>query len=85
LSNVVAWIMARRVYTARDGDPGRLALISIVRLRDRPPGRTTSFLRTERRPLADIERWLGPFRQFWDHKLDALATEVARGKKQSKS
>ena len=35
-------------------------------------------------PLADIEKWLEPFRRVWDHKLDALATEVARGKKAQK-
>lgn len=33
------------------------------------------------RPLAEVEQWLDPFRRFWEHKLDALATEVARGKK----
>ena len=34
------------------------------------------------RPLEQVEQWLDPFRRFWDHKLEALATEVARGKKQ---
>jgi DNA-binding transcriptional ArsR family regulator len=33
------------------------------------------------RPLEQVEQWLDPFRRFWDHKLDALATEIARGKK----
>jgi DNA-binding transcriptional ArsR family regulator len=32
-------------------------------------------------PLRDIDDWLERFRVFWPHKLDALATEVARGKK----
>ena len=32
-------------------------------------------------PLVQVEEWLDPFRRFWDHKLEALATEVARGKK----
>lgn len=31
--------------------------------------------------LEEIEAWLAPFRRYWDHKLDALATEVARGKR----
>ncbi len=35
-------------------------------------------------PIAEIEQWLAPFRRFWDHKLEALATEVARGKKAKK-
>ena len=33
------------------------------------------------RPLEQVEQWLDPFRRFWDHKLDALATEIARGKR----
>jgi DNA-binding transcriptional ArsR family regulator len=33
------------------------------------------------KPLKQIDTWLDPFRVFWAHKLDALATEVARGKK----
>ena len=32
-------------------------------------------------PLVEVDAWLGPFRQFWNAKLDALATEVARGKR----
>ena len=31
-------------------------------------------------PLLEVQEWLEPFSRFWDHKLDALATEVARGK-----
>ncbi|HHY48670.1 MAG TPA: winged helix-turn-helix transcriptional regulator [Alphaproteobacteria bacterium] len=33
-------------------------------------------------PLRQVDDWLDPFRVFWVHKLDALATEVARGRKQ---
>lgn len=33
------------------------------------------------RPLEQVEEWFDPFRRFWSHKLDALATEVARGRK----
>jgi DNA-binding transcriptional ArsR family regulator len=32
-------------------------------------------------PLREIDAWLDPFRRFWAHKLDALATEIARGKR----
>jgi DNA-binding transcriptional ArsR family regulator len=31
--------------------------------------------------LRDIDAWLERFRGFWAHRLDALATEVARGKR----
>lgn len=33
------------------------------------------------RPLANVDNWLGRFRGFWEPKMDALATEVARGKR----
>lgn len=33
-------------------------------------------------PLQQVDDWLQPFRTFWDQPLDALATEVARGKRE---
>ena len=35
-------------------------------------------------PLGEVDAWLERFRQLWLPRLDALATEVARGKKQRK-
>lgn len=32
-------------------------------------------------PLAEVDAWLDRFRAFWTPRLDALATEIARGKK----
>ena len=32
-------------------------------------------------PLRDVDDWLDRFRVFWTHKLEALATEIARGKR----
>jgi DNA-binding transcriptional ArsR family regulator len=32
-------------------------------------------------PLREVDDWLGQFRTFWEARLDALATEVARGKR----
>jgi len=32
-------------------------------------------------PLQEVDAWLAHFRHFWTHRLDALATEVARGKR----
>ena len=31
-------------------------------------------------PLHEVDEWLDPFRRFWEQRLDALATEVARGR-----
>ncbi len=36
------------------------------------------------RPFAEIDAWLDRFRRFWAPPLDALATEIARGKKARK-
>ena len=35
--------------------------------------------------MQEVDVWLGRFRGFWNRKLSALATEVARGKRQRKS
>ncbi len=32
-------------------------------------------------PLQEVDAWLDHFRAFWDQRLDALGTEVARGKR----
>jgi DNA-binding transcriptional ArsR family regulator len=32
-------------------------------------------------PLRDVDAWLDRFRRFWTPHLDALATEIARGKR----
>jgi DNA-binding transcriptional ArsR family regulator len=33
-------------------------------------------------PLQEVDLWLARFRGFWEHRLDALATELARGQRQ---
>jgi len=35
-------------------------------------------------PLIEIDAWLDSFRGFWEHRLESLATEVARGKRERK-
>jgi DNA-binding transcriptional ArsR family regulator len=32
-------------------------------------------------PMKEVDAWVSRFRGFWQHKLDALATEIARGKR----
>jgi DNA-binding transcriptional ArsR family regulator len=36
-------------------------------------------------PLAEIDKWLGRYRSLWEQRLDALHTEVARGKRERRS
>jgi DNA-binding transcriptional ArsR family regulator len=35
----------------------------------------------ESKPLQEVDGWLERFRHFWVHRLEALATEIARGKR----
>ena len=36
-------------------------------------------------PLAEVDEWLNRYRALWEHRLDALHTEVARGKPERRS
>lgn len=33
-------------------------------------------------PLREVDEWLERYRRFWDRRLDALGTEIARGKRE---
>ena len=35
----------------------------------------------ETRPLREIDDWLEPYRELWAQRLDALDTEIARGRR----
>jgi DNA-binding transcriptional ArsR family regulator len=36
-------------------------------------------------PLAEVDGWLDRYRHLWEQRLDALHTEVARGKRERRS
>ncbi len=36
-------------------------------------------------PLQEVDMWLERFRRFWNQHLDALATELARGKRERRT
>jgi len=36
-------------------------------------------------PLAEIDEWLGRYRALWEQRLDALHTEISRGKRERRS
>lgn len=46
----------------------------------RPAG-TRRIYKLDPAPLREVDDWLDHFRGFWSHKLEALATEVARGRR----
>ena len=44
-----------------------------------------AYYRAERRgfaPGCELDDWLDPFRRFWEQRLDSLATELARTKRE---
>jgi len=36
-------------------------------------------------PLAEVDDWLGRYRALWEQRIDALHTEIARGKRERRS
>jgi DNA-binding transcriptional ArsR family regulator len=46
----------------------------------RPDG-TRRIYAIDTKPLQEVDTWLNHFRHFWVQRLEALATEVARGKR----
>ena len=46
----------------------------------RPEG-TRRLYAVQAEPLREVDAWLDPFRRFWEQRLDALATELARGRR----
>lgn len=46
---------------------------------------TRRFYAVESAPLREVDRWLAGFRQLWNHRLDALETELARGRRATRS
>ena len=46
----------------------------------RPDGQRRLYA-VDGRALRDVDEWLGTFRRFWTPHLDALTTEIARGKR----
>ena len=46
------------------------------------PDRTRRLYAVEPAPFRGLDEWLGQFRSFWEQRLDALETELARGRQQ---
>ena len=77
--------LAALLPIARPGVPRHLRVLreaGLVEVRQDALRRIYS-LRPE--ALAEIDRWLGRYRPLWEQRLDALHTEVARGKRERRS
>ena len=49
-------------------------------VRVRPDGRERRYA-LEPAPLRELDEWLEPYRDLWAQRLDALDTEIARGRR----
>ena len=77
--------LAALLPIARPGVSRHLRVLreaGLVEVRQQAQRRVYS-LRVE--PLAEVEDWLGRYRALWRQRLEALHTEVARGKRERKS
>lgn len=80
LGPVTVGELAERLPIARPGVSRHLRVLrdaGLVEARHEAQWRVYS-LRPE--PLAEVDGWLGRYRSLWEQRLDALHTEVARGK-----
>ena len=77
--------LAARLPIARPGVSRHLKVLREAGLVDvrQEAQRRVYGLRPE--PLADVDEWLDRYRSLWEHRLDALHTEVARGKRERRS
>ncbi len=74
--------LAARLPIARPGVSRHLRVlreVGLVEVRSEAQRRIYS-LRPE--PLRELDDWLGSYRALWEHRLDALHTEIARGRLQ---
>ena len=82
---VTAGELAALLPIARPGASRHLRVLreaGLVEVRQQAQRRVYS-LRPE--PLAEVDEWLGRYRALWQQRLDALHTEVARGKRDRRS
>jgi DNA-binding transcriptional ArsR family regulator len=74
--------LAARVPIARPGVSRHLRVLreaGLVEVRQEAQRRIYSI---RAQPLAEIDEWLGRYRALWEQRLDALHTEIARGKRE---
>lgn len=82
---VTAGELAALLPIARPGVSRHLRVLreaGLVEVRQEAQFRVYS-LRPE--PLAQVDEWLGQYRSLWEQRMDALHTEVARGKRQRRN
>jgi DNA-binding transcriptional ArsR family regulator len=77
--------LSDRLPIARPGVSRHLRVLREAGLVDVQQDAQWRVYRLRPEPLAELDAWLGRYRVLWEQRLDALHTEVARGKRQRRS
>jgi len=77
--------LAALVPIARPGVSRHLRVLREAGLVEVRPEAQRRVYRLRAAPLAEVDEWLSRYRSLWEQRLDALHTEVARGKRERRS
>jgi DNA-binding transcriptional ArsR family regulator len=77
--------LAALLPIARPGVSRHLRVLREAELVDVRQDATRRVYSLRLQPLAELDEWLGPYRTLWEQRLDALHTEIARGKRERRS
>jgi DNA-binding transcriptional ArsR family regulator len=80
-SGAVTEVIQEEFGISQPAVSGQLRILREAGLATVRPESTRRIYALQAAPLRDLDAWLERFRAFWTPKLDALATEVARGKR----
>ena len=74
--------LADALPIARPGVSRHLRVLRAAGLVDVEPRAQQRIYRLTPEPLAEVDTWLGRYRMLWEQRVDALHTEIARGKRE---
>jgi DNA-binding transcriptional ArsR family regulator len=77
--------LAALLPIARPGVSRHLRVLREAGLVDVRPDAQRRVYELRPEALAEVDAWLGRYRSLWTQRLDALHTEVARGKRERRS
>ena len=77
--------LAARLPIARPGVSRHLRVLREAGLVEVRAEAQRRIYRLRPEPLAEVDAWLGRYRSLWERRLDALHTEVGRGKRERRS
>ncbi len=76
--------LAELLPIARPGVSRHLRVLREAGLVDVEQDAQWRIYRLRAEPLVELDTWLGPYRAVWEQRLDALHTEIVRGKREQR-